>query len=64
MKTMQAQAVNSGERLAFPSQVFLQVVICETCSLCLEYRMFCHFDSSALLPKPDGLGGVPSAHEP
>lgn len=63
MKTMQARAVKSGERLAFPSQVFLQMVVCKTCSLHLEYLMFCPFDSSALLPVPDGLG-VPSAHKP
>lgn len=63
MKTMQARAVKSRERLAFPSQVFLQMVVCKTCSLHLEYLMFCPFDSSALLPVPDGLG-VPSAHKP
>lgn len=63
MKTMQAQAVNSGESLAFPSQLFFQMVVCKTCSLHLEYLMFCPFDSSALLPVPGGLG-VPSAHKP
>lgn len=62
MKTMQAQAVNSGERLAFPSQVFLQMVckflqiVCKTCSLHLKYLMFCPSGSSALLPVPDSLG--------
>lgn len=63
MKTMQVQAVNSGERLGFPCQLFLQIVVCKTCSLHLEYLMFCPFDFSALLPVPDGLG-VPSAHKP
>lgn len=63
MKTMQAQAVNSGERLAFPSQLYLQMVVCKTCGLHLEYLMFCPFDSSALLPVPDGLG-VPRTCKP